>query len=125
MGYCRSDLSPHSTLRGCSLRRRSQCLEGHRFVGQNRRPDGAFDPAIRVKDMDTDGLRAEVLYPDRCLGVFGAALRLFPWYAEDNIKTPFYDNDTVSQIVSLVLFIGLCVYLWVDSTRRVRSDENV
>ncbi len=58
-------------------------------------------------------------------GVFGAALRLFPWYAEDNIKTPFYDNDTVSQVVSLVLFIGLCVYLWVDSTRRVRSDENV
>lgn len=58
-------------------------------------------------------------------GVFGAALRLFPWYAEDNIKTPFYDNDTVSQVVSLVLFIGLCVYLWIDSTRRVRSDESV
>lgn len=42
--------------------------------------------------------------------------------AEDNIKTPFYDNDTVSQIVSLVLFIGLCVYLWVDSTRRTRES---
>jgi hypothetical protein len=54
-------------------------------------------------------------------GVFGAALRLFPWYAEDNIKTPFYDNDAVSQIVSGVLFIALCIYLWVDSTRRTRE----
>ena len=35
-------------------------------------------------------------------GVFGAALRLFPWYAEDKIKTPFYDNDPISQTVSLV-----------------------
>ena len=56
-------------------------------------------------------------------GVFGAALRLFPWYAEERIKTPFYDNDTVSQIVSLVLFIGLCVYLWVDSTRKSALAE--
>ena len=55
-------------------------------------------------------------------GVFGAALRLFPWYAEDNIKTPFYDNDAVSQIVSLVLFIGLCIYLWVDSTKKVEAE---
>lgn len=56
-------------------------------------------------------------------GVFGAALRLFPWYAEDRIKTPFYDNNTTSQIVSLVLFIGLCLYLWVDSTRKVAVEE--
>jgi len=51
-------------------------------------------------------------------GVFGAALRLFPWYAEERIKTPFYDNDTISQVVSLVVFIALCIYLWVDSTRK-------
>jgi hypothetical protein len=56
-------------------------------------------------------------------GVFGAALRLFPWYAEDRIKTPFYDNNTTSQIVSLVLFIGLCLYLWFDSTRKVEVEE--
>jgi putative OPT family oligopeptide transporter len=55
-------------------------------------------------------------------GVVGAALRLFPWYAEDNIKLPFYDNDTVSQIVSLVLFLGLCLYLWFDATRK-RATE--
>jgi putative OPT family oligopeptide transporter len=56
-------------------------------------------------------------------GVFGAALRLLPWYAEERIKTPFYDNNTASQVVSLVLFIGLCVYLWVDSTRKVATEE--
>lgn len=56
-------------------------------------------------------------------GVFGAALRLFPWYAEDNIKTPFYDNDAVSQIVSLVLFIGLCLYLWFDANKVAKATE--
>jgi putative OPT family oligopeptide transporter len=59
-------------------------------------------------------------------GVFGAALRLFPWYREDLIKTPFYDKDTISQLVSIVLFTGLCIYLWVDSTRKsmVRNAED-
>jgi putative OPT family oligopeptide transporter len=58
-------------------------------------------------------------------GVFGAALRLFPWYKEERIKTPFYDNDTVSQLVSIVLFVALCLYLWIDSTRRsaVQAEE--
>jgi putative OPT family oligopeptide transporter len=56
-------------------------------------------------------------------GVFGAALRLFPWYAEDNIKTPFYDHNTISQVVSIVLFIGLCLYLWFDATKKDSSVE--
>ncbi len=51
-------------------------------------------------------------------GVLGAALRLLPWYAEDRLKTPFYDNELASQMVSVVLFVGLCVYLWMDATRR-------
>jgi hypothetical protein len=55
-------------------------------------------------------------------GVFGAALRLFPWYAEDKIKTPFYDNNTAAQMVSIILFIGLCLYLWIDSTRQVAEE---
>lgn len=55
-------------------------------------------------------------------GVLGAALRLFPWYREDLIKTPFYDNTTISQVVSIVLFLGLCIYLWVDSTREVAEE---
>lgn len=55
-------------------------------------------------------------------GVFGAALRLFPWYAEDRIKTPFYDNIPVSQTVSAVLFVGLCLYLWFNSVRAVKEE---
>ena len=66
-------------------------------------------------------------------GVFGAALRLIPdkrlgpiqfhEFREDWVKTPFYDNDTISQVVSLVVFIALCIYLWVDSTRKVTMEE--
>jgi putative OPT family oligopeptide transporter len=51
-------------------------------------------------------------------GMLGAALRLLPWYAEDRIKTPFFDNDPVSQGVSLGLFTAVCVYLWMVSTRK-------
>jgi putative OPT family oligopeptide transporter len=51
-------------------------------------------------------------------GVFGAACRLIPGYSEAWIKTPFYDNDAVSQIVSLLLFVGLCVYLWRGSVQH-------
>ena len=51
-------------------------------------------------------------------GVFGAALRLFPWYREDLVKTPFYDGDAVSQTVSALFFAGLCAYLWFASVRR-------
>jgi putative OPT family oligopeptide transporter len=52
-------------------------------------------------------------------GVLGASLRLFPWFAEDLIKTPFFDYDPVSQVVSAVMFIGVCAYLWWDATRKV------
>jgi len=55
-------------------------------------------------------------------GVFGAACRLFPWYAEDRIKTPFYDNEMVSQSLSALLFVGLCLYLWFNSVRRMKEE---
>ncbi|PWT90711.1 MAG: oligopeptide transporter, OPT family [Proteobacteria bacterium] len=45
-------------------------------------------------------------------GVLGASLRLIPSYSEDWIRTPIYANDVVSQAVSALLFIGLCVYVW-------------
>ena len=45
-------------------------------------------------------------------GVIGAAFRLIPGYTESWIKLPFYDFDPVSQSVSLVGFVGLCVYQW-------------
>lgn len=54
-------------------------------------------------------------------GVFGAALRLFPQYREDLIKTPFYSNEPVSQIVSALLFVGLCVYVWFGSLKRTKE----
>jgi hypothetical protein len=55
-------------------------------------------------------------------GVFGAALRLLPWYAEDRIKTPFYDNAAVAQSVSALLFVALCVYLWRRSQSPVKEE---
>jgi putative OPT family oligopeptide transporter len=54
-------------------------------------------------------------------GVFGAGLRLFPWYAEDKIKLPFYDNDQVSQLVSIVGFVALCAYQWFGSMKKTRE----
>jgi putative OPT family oligopeptide transporter len=57
-------------------------------------------------------------------GVFGAALRLFPWYAEDRYKTPFYDHDVISNSVSLIAFLGLCIYLWMDSMKKVRETAD-
>jgi putative OPT family oligopeptide transporter len=45
-------------------------------------------------------------------GVFGAALRLLPGYTEDWIRSPFYGDEAVSQTVSALLFVGLCVYVW-------------
>lgn len=57
-------------------------------------------------------------------GVFGALLRLTDVYKEDGIKaavTGFYANiggENAAQIVSLVLFLGLCVYVWRGATRE-------
>jgi uncharacterized oligopeptide transporter (OPT) family protein len=56
-------------------------------------------------------------------GVFGAALRLIPRYREDLIKTPFYSNNAVSQTVSALLFVGLCLYVWFGSVRKVSVRE--
>jgi putative OPT family oligopeptide transporter len=54
-------------------------------------------------------------------GVFGAALRLIPGYREDLIRTPFYAYDPVSQSVSALLFVGLCLYVWFGSLRKERT----
>jgi putative OPT family oligopeptide transporter len=50
-------------------------------------------------------------------GVFGAACRLIQGYSEDWIRTPFYGNEAVSQLISAALFVALCVYLWFGSLR--------
>jgi putative OPT family oligopeptide transporter len=51
-------------------------------------------------------------------GVLGAALHLFPWYRVDLITTPFYMNEPVSQTISAVLFVGLCLYVWIYSVKK-------
>jgi len=55
-------------------------------------------------------------------GVFGAALRLFPWFKEELIKTPFYGNDAISQMVSTLFFLGLCCYVWFRSLRGGKEE---
>ncbi len=54
-------------------------------------------------------------------GVFGAGLRLLPWYREDRIKLPFYDNDPVSQLVSSAGFVALCLYLWFGAMKKEKT----
>ena len=55
-------------------------------------------------------------------GVFGAGLRLAPRFSEDWIRTPFYDHDTTSQIVSIVGFLGLVAYIWFGSNRKPKDE---
>jgi putative OPT family oligopeptide transporter len=56
-------------------------------------------------------------------GVLGAALRLLPSFHEDFIQTPFYLNDPISQSVSTLLFIGLCVYVWRGSIKTEKKKS--
>ncbi len=54
-------------------------------------------------------------------GVFGAALRLFPWYREDLVHTPFYGHEAISQSVSALLFVALCIYVWFGSMHKTKE----
>jgi hypothetical protein len=56
-------------------------------------------------------------------GVIGAALRVLPHFREEWIQTPFYANEPASQIVSAVLFVGLCLYVWFSSQRKTSAGE--
>jgi putative OPT family oligopeptide transporter len=51
-------------------------------------------------------------------GVFGAALRLLPKYRDTWIHTPFFEHEPISQTVSAVLFLGLCLYVWFGSIKK-------
>jgi membrane associated rhomboid family serine protease len=55
-------------------------------------------------------------------GVLGAALRLFPFYREDLIQTPFFSNDAASQLVSAALFLSLCLYVWFVSQKKEKTE---
>jgi len=54
-------------------------------------------------------------------GVFGAALRLLPGYTEDWVRTPFYGDVGISETVSVVLFIGLCLYVWFGAMKAPKE----
>jgi len=54
-------------------------------------------------------------------GVLGAAIRTVPRFSESWIKLPFYDNDPVSQSVSAILFIALCIYMWKGSLHKPKE----
>jgi putative OPT family oligopeptide transporter len=56
-------------------------------------------------------------------GVLGAALRLVPGFREDIIQTPFYSIDPISQSVSALLFIGLCLYVWRGSIKTEKKTS--
>jgi putative OPT family oligopeptide transporter len=55
-------------------------------------------------------------------GVIGAGLRLFDWYSEDLVRTPFYAHEAAAQLVSIGGFSLFCAYLWYKAT-RVPADE--
>jgi len=51
-------------------------------------------------------------------GVIGAACPLIPGYKEEWVRTPFYGNEAVSQTISAVFFVTLCMYVWRRSQTR-------
>ena len=54
-------------------------------------------------------------------GVIGAALRVLPQFKEEWIQTPFYDNLPLSQSLSALGFIALCVYVWFSSMKKEKE----
>ena len=92
----------------------------HYLNKRSERTGGAAGKTIRERGV----IIASGLMAGGALGgVLGAALRLFPWYREDLIHTPFYGNNPVSQTVSAFLFVGLCLYLWFGSVKKVSREE--
>ncbi|HVP56260.1 MAG TPA: OPT/YSL family transporter, partial [Candidatus Eisenbacteria bacterium] len=54
-------------------------------------------------------------------GVIGAGLRVVPHFKEEWIQTPFYENIAISQMVSALAFVGLCLYVWFSSLKRAKE----
>jgi len=54
-------------------------------------------------------------------GVIGAALRVLPHFKEEWIQTPFYDNNPLSQSISALFFVGLCLYVWFTSLKKEKE----
>ena len=56
-------------------------------------------------------------------GVIGAALRLFPWYREDLVKTPFFDYDPVSQTLSALGLRRRCACICGGTLEQGRGNR--
>jgi putative OPT family oligopeptide transporter len=56
-------------------------------------------------------------------GVLGAALRLVPGFRENLIQTPFYSNNPISQSVSALLFVSLCMYVWLGALKKEKKKS--
>ena len=54
-------------------------------------------------------------------GVIGAVLRVLPHFKEEWIQTPFYENIPVSQSISALFFVGLCMYVWFTSLKKEKE----
>ena len=54
-------------------------------------------------------------------GVIGAALRVLPHFKEEWIQTPFYENNALSQSISALFFIGVCLYVWFTSLKKAKE----
>lgn len=92
----------------------------HWLNKRSERAGGSYGKSIRERGV----IMASGLMAGGALGgVLGAAMRLIPGYREDLIKTPFYDNEPISQTISAVLFIGMCLYLWFGSLRKQKETE--
>lgn len=87
----------------------------------NKRADRAGgDPGRRMRERGV--IIASGLMAGGALGgVFGAALRLVPHFREEWIQTPFFANEPISQIVSAVMFIGLCLYVWFGALKKEKE----
>ena len=60
-------------------------------------PVGSYDPAGRLRDMETDGVSASVLYPNICLDMMMDQVRLSPELAREIYKVY---NDHMSEFCS-------------------------
>jgi putative OPT family oligopeptide transporter len=54
-------------------------------------------------------------------GVIGAALRVLPHFKEEWIEMPFYNNIPLSQSISALCFVGLCLYVWFTSLKKEKE----
>jgi putative OPT family oligopeptide transporter len=85
----------------------------------NRKSEREGRPSIRERGI----VIASGLMAGGALGgVFGAGLRVFaPGFSEDWVRSPFYDDEAISQTVSALGFLAFCAYTWVWASKRPKE----